>query len=472
MSKNNPSYVFINRTLNMRKIKCVGFDMDHTLVRYNSQAFEHLAHKTLLDKLIKERGYPEMIRTLPFDYNSVIRGLVIDSVKGNLLKVSRHGAIRVSRHGTQRIDYRDQQKSYRGTYVDLGDKNFSAIDTAFSLSVAILFGQLVDVRDANPGTTIPEYPQLLNDIIEVMDIAHRDDSLKSIVRKNLATYIYADEKVVEGLERYKKHGKTLFIVTNSDFHYSKALLDYAINPFLKAHSSWMELFDFVITGSRKPRFFFDQQNFLKVNPADGSLTNYDQHLVPGIYQGGCADLFEKSLGLHGDDILYVGDHIYGDVVRLKKDCKWRTALVIDELEQEIDHLSKANPAQLQIQALMKQKAPVEQEIVRVTSEEIETGKPATSQLKKMQDEVTKIDSQISQLIEKTQSIYNSYWGQIMRAGNEESYFAHQVDRFADIYMPTLKDLLEMSPRTYYRSIRRPLAHELALHLNLEDYIES
>ncbi|MBY0314736.1 MAG: HAD-IG family 5'-nucleotidase, partial [Bdellovibrionales bacterium] len=163
---------------------------------------------------------------------------------------------------------------------------------------------------------------------------------------------------------------------------------------------------------------------------------------------------------------------YGDVVRLKKDCKWRTALVIDELEQEIDHLSKANPAQLQIQALMKQKAPVEQEIVRVTSEEIETGTPATSKLKKMQDEVTKIDSQISQLIEKTQSIYNSYWGQIMRAGNEESYFAHQVDRFADIYMPTLKDLLEMSPRTYYRAIRRPLAHELALHLNLEDYIES
>lgn len=472
MSKNNKPYVFINRTLNMRKIKCVGFDMDHTLVRYNSQAFEHLAHKSLLDKLVQERGYPEMIRTLPFDYNAVIRGLVIDSVRGNLLKVSRHGAIRVSRHGTQRIDYRDQQKFYRGTYVDLGDKNFAAIDTAFSLSVAILFGQLVDIKDANPGSTIPEYPQLLTDIIEAMDMAHRDDSLKSIVRKNMSTYIHADEKVVEGLERYKKHGKVLFIVTNSDYHYSKALLDYAINPFLKSHSSWMELFDYVITSSRKPRFFYDKQNFLKVNPLDGTLTNYDQQLVPGIYQGGCADLFEQSLNLHGDDILYVGDHIYGDVVRLKKDSKWRTALVIDELEQEIENLKKANPIQMQIQSLMQQKAPIERDIVQMSSEEIETGKPASSALKKMQDEVVKIDGQISQMIEQTQAIYNSQWGQIMRAGNEESYFAHQVDRFADIYMPTIRDLLEMSPRTYYRAMKRPLAHELALGLNLEEYIDS
>ncbi|MBY0384806.1 HAD-IG family 5'-nucleotidase, partial [bacterium] len=241
------SYVFTNRTLNMRKIKYVGFDMDHTLIRYNSKAFEGLAHQHLLKRLVKERGYPEKILKLPFDFNSVIRGLVIDSGKGNLLKVSRHGAIRVSHHGTKRIDYRQQQKDYLGTYVDLSDKNFVAVDTAFSLSVAILYGQLVDVKDSTPEHKMPEYPQLLNDVIDVMDLSHRDDSLKSIVRKNLSQYIIADKELVAGLERYKKHGKRLFIVTNSDYHYSKALLDFAITPFLKEHKSWTDLFEYVVT---------------------------------------------------------------------------------------------------------------------------------------------------------------------------------------------------------------------------------
>lgn len=467
------SYVFVNRTLNMKKIKYVGFDMDHTLVRYDSQAFEALAHKTLLKKLVEERGYPKEILQLPFHYDSVIRGLVIDSARGNLLKVSRHGAIRVSRHGTQRIDYREQQKSYHGTYVDLSDKSYAAIDTAFSLSVAILFSQLVDLKDAAPPESkIPGYAQLLADVIEVMDMSHRDDSLKSQVKENLGKYIQVDPAVIQGLERYKKHGKGLFIVTNSDFHYSKALLDYAVNPYLKEHKNWMELFDYVITSARKPRFFFDNQNFLKVNPEDGTLTNYDAQLVPGIYQGGCATLFETSLGLHGEDILYVGDHIYGDIVRLKKDSKWRTALVLDELTDEIQNLSKANPVQVKIQDLMFQKAPLERQVVNLASEEIELGKNHTAAIKKIQEETTKIDHQISTLIDQIQSIFNPNWGQVMRAGNEESYFAYQVDRFADIYMPTIADLMAMSPRSYYRATRRPLAHEIALSLNLENYAET
>ena len=31
----------------------------------------------------------------------------------------------------------------------------------------------------------------------------------------------------------------------------------------------------------------------EVNPEDGTMTNYDADIVPGIYQGGCADLFER-----------------------------------------------------------------------------------------------------------------------------------------------------------------------------------
>lgn len=459
--------VFVNRTLNLRKIKWIGLDMDHTLVRYKTQAFESLAYQAMLKKLVSEKSYPNEVLQLKFDFDSVIRGLVLDSTRGNLLKVSRHGAIRISRHGTKEISFHQQQMDYRGTYVDLGSGDFVSVDTAFSISVAALFAQLVDLKDKSPGH-YPEYPALLRDIVEVMDLSHRDDSLKSEVRRNMKDYIYFEPEVAQGLEKYKKHGKKIFIVTNSDFHYTKALLDQAIDPYLKEHSSWMELFDFTITSARKPRFFFDKLSFLKVNPADGTMTNYDADLVPGIYQGGCASAFEKSLKISGEDILYIGDHIYGDIVRLKKDCNWRTALVLEELGDEIEKMQTAKPSQEKIKDLMRKKSPLEDQLVDLVSLEIETGTKSPDAIAEIQSAISQIDSQISPLIKQTQAAFNPTWGEILRAGNEESYFANQVDRFADIYMPKLADLLALSPRSYFRSHRRALAHEMELSLMMED----
>ncbi len=36
--------VYVNRTLNLKRIKYIGLDMDHTLIRYNSENFEQLSH--------------------------------------------------------------------------------------------------------------------------------------------------------------------------------------------------------------------------------------------------------------------------------------------------------------------------------------------------------------------------------------------------------------------------------------------
>ena len=458
--------VFVNRTLNLKRIRFIGLDMDHTLIQYKTHAFEALAYKIMIKKLLSEKSYPLEVKKLQFSFYSVIRGLVVDSTQGNLLKVSRHGAIRNSYHGTKPIPFKKQQRDYHGTYVELASKEFSSIDTSFSISVAILFGQLVDLKDKNPNQ-YPEYPIILKDLLEVMDMSHRDDSLKSCVCKNMDQYIIQEPEVAQGLERYKKHGKKIFLLTNSDFHYSKTLMDYALNPFLKNHGSWMELFDYTITLACKPRFFFDKLNFLKINPKDGTMTNYDTKLVPGIYQGGCADLFERNLGLSGEDILYIGDHIYGDIVRLKKDCNWRTALAVEELGDEIKKMQKVKPWQDKIRKLMARKQPLEEKLVQLVSHEIESFVDNADSISKVQEAITQIDNQISPLIEKSKAVFNPIWGEIMRAGNEESYFANQVDRFADIYMAKISDLLSISPRYYFRSSRRPLAHELALSLMVE-----
>ncbi len=466
LNRTNHNKVYVNRTLNLKKIKYLGLDMDHTLIRYHSENFEKLSHRRMIDKLVS-RGYPDALKKLPFDFHLAIRGLVIDRKKGNLLKLNRYTAIRASYHGLKQLDFKTHQKLYRSTYIDLSNPDFLAVDTSFSISLATLFAQIIELKDAELTNKYPDYAQIADDVLEALDEVHRDGSLKEEVKNDLANYVIKDENLVRGLEKFKKHGKKLFILTNSDFHYSKLLLDFAINPFLKDSESWHDLFEYVITYAQKPRFFYDNHRFLKVNPADGTMTNIIDKLVPGIYQGGGAKQFTASIGVDGDDILYIGDHIYGDILRLKKDCNWRTAMVIEELDNEIKSNLQAEPINHEIESLMKKKEPLEDDLTNLMSARVEVnlnnaGEKKTEEKKAedLQKQITEIDAQISHLIKKQQSLYNLHWGQLMRSGNEESYFAYQLDRYACVYMTKLSDLLEQSPRTYFRAPRRPLAHEL------------
>lgn len=453
--------VFVNRTLNLKKIQYVGFDMDHTLVRYHSENFEKLAHSVALDKLIELKKYPEEIRNLGFEFNRTIRGLIIDKKKGNLLKLNKYAGIRMSAHGTKPIDYLHQKEIYKSIYVDLGERDFFAVDTAFSISHALLYSQLVDLKESKLRNELPSFEQMANDVEMCLDEGHKDGSIKSVVVKDLSKYIIKNEAIVAGLERYKKHGKKLFILTNSYFDYSKKLLDYAINPFLKNHKDWTELFEIVITGAQKPRFFYDKLRTLKVDPKTGLMSNYELDLIPGIYQGGCAELFTRSLNVSGDEILYVGDHIYGDILRLKKDCNWRTALVVEELDHEIEAIRKGKTLDDRITELMRLKEPSEHRVLEMLTAYKETGIQVNQdEFDKLQDAINEIDGQLRELITKHQEGFNPHWGEVFRIGNEESYFASQVERYACIYMPKLEDMLTLSPRIYLRSMRRLMPHEM------------
>lgn len=453
--------VYCNRTLNLKKIKYIGFDMDHTLVRYDIEKFEQLVHDESLRKLQNWKDYPKEVADIPFDYERIIRGLVVDQRNGNVLKLNLHGAIRQSFHGTKPIDYRKQRKIYKGTMVDLGDPNFLPIDTAFSIAYGNIYMHLVDMKDNFPDLDLPTYEEISTDVLDCVDMCHRDGSVKDLVAKDLDNYVIKDAEMVASLERYLKHGKKLFVLTNSDYNYTKALLDHSITPYLKEHKHWSEVFEFTITLAAKPRFFYDKLNFMKVDPNTGLMSNHDGPVVPGIYQGGCAIKFTDDLKLAGEDILYVGDHIYGDIVRLKKDCNWRTALVVEELRDEVAKNIEAKPIFQKIWKHMEDKTPLETELQNLEDQKRETGKKDISEdrMDELLKSINEIDKEISALIGKHQSVYNQYWGEVMRTGNEESYFASQVMRYACVYTANLRDLLSNSPRTYYRSERSRQPHE-------------
>ncbi len=178
-------------------------------------------------------------------------------------------------------------------------------------------------------------------------------------------------------------------------------------------------------------------------------------------KAGNAAKFTEDLGLNGDEILYIGDHIYDDILRLKKDCNWRTALVVEELSAEIEGQRKAFPIEIAIRNAMEEKRKFEQEYIQIHTNSIEEKtEQYDDQLSQLQKEITKIDKEVSGLIQKQHVFFNPKWERVFRAGAEESYFAYQVERFACIYMEKLSHLLEHSPLTYFRANRRLLAHDV------------
>ena len=449
--------VYVNRLLNLKKIKVIGFDMDYTLVAYNIDAFEGLTHSLAVKRLVTDYGYPRNVEHLKFDRDRAIVGLVIDKRNGNLLKLSRFGKVKLAYHGLEEIDFRERESIYRERVIDLRDPFFQSLDTAFAISNGVLFAQLVQLK--TDGHLSTDYSRIADDIDRCIDSLHRDGTLKTVLRANFDKYVIQDPKTAAMLERMKVYGKKLIIITNSDYNFSKALLDYALNPFWKDHTSWQEVFDIVITFADKPRFFETVNRFLKIDTKTGLMSNHEGSVASGIFQGGWYGAVQEGLGVEGSDILYLGDHIYGDVVSIKKRCDWRTALVLGGLDGELKAIRATRDIQTEINRLMNRKAYLEKEADDAELARREGRKARV--ISGHAEEQERLNARISELLEKLKPHFNPYWGEILRAGIEESRYADQLESYACIYMTQVSDLYDYSPRTYFRPPRRNLAHEIA-----------
>ena len=377
--------------------------------------------------------------------------------------MSNFGKVKQAYHGTNPLDFKIQQSQYRGLNIDISEARFRAIDTSFSIAHATIFAQLVDLKDNNVLGKELTYSEIESNVISAIDLAHRDGSLKNEVKKDFKKYIIQDETIAHVLERLKRYGKKLWLITNSDYNYTKALLDYALKPYLKDHDRWEDVFEISITLASKPRFFTDKLRFLEVNPKNEMLMNVETPIEKGkIYQGGSVEKLEKDLGVSGEDILYLGDHIYGDIVKLKKTCAWRTALVVEELVTEVEGLKKAQKFNEKIANQMSLKIDIEKKLDKFHNDYFDKHhkRPPRKESLKYLDKIRKIDDQISTFITKYENCFNPHWGEVMRAGIEPSFIAEQIQRYACIYMSKVSDLADYGPRTYFRPRKILMPHEL------------
>jgi HAD superfamily 5'-nucleotidase-like hydrolase len=461
--------LFCNRTLNLRGIRAVGYDMDYTLVHYHHRAWEGRAYAHLQQRLVAQ-GWP--VADLAFEPDRVMRGLIIDKQLGNILKVNRFGYVKASMHGTRPLPLDDQRKAYADTLVDLADTSrWLLLNTLFEISEGCMYAQLVDLLDARQLPGVLGYETLYKKVRHTLDRAHIEGELKAEILANPEMYVDLDPLAPLALLDQKESGKKVILITNSEWSYTDAMMRYAFDRFLPAGMTWRDLFSLVVVSSRKPAFF-QQNNAMFEVVGDGPLLRPLDHPPKegGVYFGGHAALVEKALGVDGDQILYVGDHMFGDVRQSKKLSQWRTALIVREIEEELQAVAAWRRDQQRIDQLMAEKERLEFAFsqYRLTRQRQRAGYGPTAtvptddlgdRMNTLRDRLVELDNEIAPLVARGGQLHNSHWGLMMRAGNDKSLFARQVEGHADVYTSRVSNFVYETPFVYLRSLRGSLPHD-------------
>ncbi len=474
----------------MSNIAWVGFDMDYTLAIYNQQQMDELSIRATIEKLVA-RGYPEFLRTMPYSIAFPVRGLLIDKRFGHILKMNRYKFVTKGYHGFRELGAEELRELYHSKKIRPATPRYHWIDTLYALSEAAIYAALVEAMEKR-GLAV-DYGRVFQDIRESIDEAHRDGTILETVAADFPRFVNKDPELAPTLHKLRSAGKKLFVLTNSRWSYTEKMMSYLLDGQMIEYPHWRNYFDVVVVAAMKPAFFQErrplmQRNGDKLEPATFPLERAT------IYEGGNLHELERALGAAGDEILYVGDHIYGDILRSKKESAWRTAMIIQELEGEVlahescredfarqaelgeardrledelrfyqtrfkelsrrgDHVAKANGApqhhghaspHANGYALESdgERSRIKRGIDRVRA-----------RLRHVEGELRLIERRIDQR-------FHPFWGSLLKEENEESSFGAQVEEYACLYTARVSNFLLYSPQQYFRSPRDEMAHEI------------
>ena len=464
--------IYANRNLKMDEIGAIGFDMDYTLAIYLKREIEELAFELALDKMVSERGYPEAVRGVKYDPNGIIRGVVADRKLGNFLKMDQFHVVTAATHGGRPLDDAQRRELYHNRKIRLGQERYFSADTLFALPECALFQQFVDFADAHPDVLAPDYPKLYDDVRAALDVVHRDNSLKGRILSEPERYIYRDPRLAGTLDKFLKGGKKLFIVTNSEWHYTAAVMAFLLDGQIEYLPHWTDYFELIVVESSKPRFFLETIPLLPVDEAEMPAGSR-----PGkLFRKGSVAALDELLQVRSEGVLFVGDHIYGDILRSKKQCGWRTVMIVEEMERELSANKSARHMLEQAERLRRriERLDFKRNLLHMKigmMERLQEGRGAgpdlEEQLARQQAELLELDEEIASMnldladmeaaLERR---YNPVWGPLFRAGGEISRFGQQVQAYACLYTGRVSNFLAYPFNKFFRSPRDLMPHDL------------
>ncbi|HVU02276.1 MAG TPA: HAD-IG family 5'-nucleotidase [Polyangiaceae bacterium] len=459
--------VWVSRNLKMTSVQWVGFDMDYTLAIYDQSRMDSLQVDVTVERLVK-RGYPGYLSHLEYDYRFPIRGLLVDKRYGHVLKMNRFKVVRKGWHGLKPLPKDVLKELYTHRRIRPQTSRYHWIDTLFSLSEVTAYAAIVEALEKR-GEKV-DYGQLFRDVRECIDEAHRDGTIYATVLPDPGKYIVRDPYLAETLHKLRSAGKKLFLLTNSPWSYTDSVMRFLLGGAMNEYPSWRHYFDVAIVAAGKPGWFKEGRPLME---REGSiLRDLRGPLERGkIYEGGNLRELERHLGVPGSGILYVGDHIYGDMLRSKKESAWRTAMIIQELDAELDAHDRSSADLAAQRKLEELRDNLEDELrhYQARFKELEKGgalegaeerKRAKRRIERIRGELRHIKTEYNRLRENVDRSFHPYWGSLLKQDAELSSFGQQVDTYADVYMRRVSCLRHYSPMQFFRSPYDLMPHEL------------
>jgi len=475
--------VFVNRNLKMSTIRMVGFDMDYTLAGYDKHTLERLAYDATRDKLMQDRAYPDKIASLQYIPDFVIRGLIVDKKRGNLLKIDQYNYVTRAYHGTRLIPSAERKAMYRNSRIKLAGDKFVSIDTLFGLPEATLFCQLVDHFDVVEKAPYKDNSRIYDDVRACIDRAHADDTIKREICRDPRRFIVRDPELPIALAALRAQGKKLFLLTNSEPYYTQIVMHYLLNEAAGSGRDWRDYFDLVVVSAQKPGFYANERPLERLSADEVAAAGMRPGPVP-VFRGGGANGLETLGGHHGDEVLYVGDHTFGDILRAKRSPGWRTAMLVQELKSEIEvdralageyqavdrMLSRRSQIVLEANRLrrrMQQLAHrrVEGDGILAPEDLLHLQQQELADALRIQALETEVETVTAQVKERRRALdgrFNPYWGKLFKCGEINSRFGQQVKEFACLYTSAVSNFVAYPESMYFRSSREIMPHEMGL----------
>lgn len=459
--------IFVNRGLMLQKVKFLGFDMDYTIAVYKSPNFEALGFNLIKDKMVS-MGYPEAIQDFYYDHTFPIRGLWFDTLYGNLLKIDSSGYILVCVHGFTFVKGKEVYDYYPNKFVQMDEKRFRIFNTLFELPFTYLLACLVDFFTNHPdyiriktGVKCADltiaYRSIYQDVLSAVEYVHGSDGpLKRETVRNVSEYLVKDDRLPTLLDRLRNQGTKVFLATNSDYVYTNSVMTYLLNDSASGRV-WTSYFDYIVVDARKPLFFTEGTILRQVDQETGAL-KIGTHTGPiktgQVYSGGSVSVFTELMGAYGKDILYVGDHIFGDILKSKKTKGWKTFLIVPEITQELKVWTSKRSL---FDKLDEYDAEIAEEYRNLDSSSKE--RPDISLYKEKIKSVThEMDMEYGVL------------GSLFRSGSRQTFFGGQVMRYADLYACSILNLLYYPFSYVFRAPSMLMAHESTVshEINIEE----
>lgn len=340
------------KTFSLSSCDWIGFDLDHTLIRYRLIELHTLIYDLMCKYLVETYEYSSHLLQIPYDQYFGVKALIYDSLYGNLFQLDSNGLVHTAFHGLNtRLSLEKIKEVYPNPLKDIEEdtsKRFLCIFTYFEHCISYLIANIIDLIDQenlfeksskNQIDLTKKYSFFLEHCMNGFDYLFGNfnrGNYFAAIRNNPEKYIYKRPDVRQWLEKLRLNKKKLFLATNSRYDYTDLLTSYAFG------NDWQNLFDLIIVDCKKPSFFSNQDKRIfhqfidenNIHPITNNdiIKNFNQN---SIYAYGNSDDLHKIMSEISEKeplVIYFGDHIKSDINALKRYTNWLAGAIIEELE--------------------------------------------------------------------------------------------------------------------------------------------